>query len=328
MHPEYLLLAEREPYIILDDEFNVPKLRERELSYMIAVAKTVKPNPNVIETDRRVPVRDGTSIPVRLHSPRKPPTGGSPIFVMLHSGGYCIGGLNNRLQDCRMLVEKWGFVVVNIDYRLAPEHPFPTAVYDAYDVVRWTAANYEEIGANPAAGFIVGGNSTGATLGAIIALLARDEELNPPLTGQLLSIPSVVDPSVVPKEYEEELLSREQNADAPYYLNKLNSVFQGRPSFSFCFVQGHQRLTESSCIQSGPCIICGLDPARDDGFIYDQALRNAGVKTRVDVYPGLPHAFWAFLPQLEATRQYEEDLAAGIEWLLDRGRAADVETRI
>ncbi|GLI77210.1 hypothetical protein PoHVEF18_005496 [Penicillium ochrochloron] len=202
---------------------------------MSTVAQSVKSSPDVIEADRRVTVRDGASITVRLHSPRNPPAGGSPIFVMLHSGGYCIGGLNNRLQDCRMLVEKWGFVVVNIDYRLAPEHPFPTAVHDVFDVVKWTAANYEKIGANPSAGFIVGGNSTGATLGAIIALLARDEGLSPPLTGQLLSIPTVVDPSVIPKQYENEYLSREQNADAPYYLHQINAVFQGASSLALLF---------------------------------------------------------------------------------------------
>lgn len=130
-------MSQNEPYIILDDGFNIPELRARELGYMTAVAKSVKPNPDVIEVDRRVTVRDGSSIPVRLHSPRVPPSGGSPIFVMLHSGGHCIGGLNNRLQDCRMFVSTWGFVLVNIDYRLAPEHPFPTAVHDVFDVVKW-----------------------------------------------------------------------------------------------------------------------------------------------------------------------------------------------
>lgn len=107
---------------------------------MKTVAKTVKPSPEVIEVDRRIPVRDGTSIPVRFHSPRDPPASGSPILVMLHSGGYCIGGLDNRLEDCRMFVEKWGFVVVNVDYRLAPEHPFPTPVHDAYDAVKWVSS--------------------------------------------------------------------------------------------------------------------------------------------------------------------------------------------
>lgn len=62
-----------------------------------------------------------------------------------------------------------------------------------------------------------------------------------------------------------------------------------------------------------------MDPARDDGFIYDRVLREGGVRTRVDVYPGLPHAFWAFLPQLDATRTYEEDLVKRIDWLLGKG---------
>ncbi|KAL4868671.1 Alpha/Beta hydrolase protein [Aspergillus spectabilis] len=293
------LLSEKEPYIILDDDFNVPKLRQRELSYMTTIAKSVRPNPNFIETDRRVTVRDGSSISVRLHSPRNPPAEGSPIFVMLHSGGYCIGGLNNRLQDCRLFVEKWGFVVVNIDYRLAPEHPFPTAVHDVYDVIKWV--NCRELCKNrsePISWLHRWRQSTGATLGAIIALVARDEGLSPPLTGQLLSIPTVVDASVVPEEYEDEYLSREQNADVPYYLNQLNAVFQAayKPdpssylSSPLLHPAGHGDLPPAY-IQ-----ICGLDPARDDGFIYDRVLRSAGGSICVDVYPGLPHAFWAFLP--------------------------------
>ncbi|OBT43996.1 hypothetical protein VE00_05694 [Pseudogymnoascus sp. WSF 3629] len=316
------LLAKREPYIILDDAFNVPQLREQEKAYMKTVAKTVKPSPEVIEVDRRIPVRDGTSIPVRFHSPRDPPASGSPILVMLHSGGYCIGGLDNRLEDCRMFVEKWGFVVVNVDYRLAPEHPFPTPVHDAYDAVKWAADNASELHANPSAGFIIGGNSTGATLGAIISLIARDEGLSPPLTGVLLSVPTVVDPKAVPESYKEQYLARDQNSDAPYYLTRLNEVFQAayKPDHTSHLASpllhraGHKDLPPAY-IQ-----ICGLDPARDDGFIYDRVLREAGVKTRVDVYPGLPHAFWAFLPQLSSSKKYSADLIDGISWLLEQSQ--------
>ncbi|KAH6683995.1 Alpha/Beta hydrolase protein [Halenospora varia] len=316
------LLDRREPYIILDDDFNVPRLREQEKAYMKSVLNLSKPNPEVIEVERRIPVRDGTSITIRFHSPRIPPNSGSPIFVMLHSGGYCIGGLDNRIEDCRMFVEKWGFVVINVDYRLAPEHPFPIPIYDAYDAVKWAAANALELHANPAAGFIVGGNSTGASLAASISLLARDEGLSPPLTGVLLSVPTVIYPSVIPEKYRDVYLAREQNANAPYYLNRLNEVFQAafKPDLTSFLASpllhpaGHHNLPPAY-IQ-----ICGLDPARDDGFIYDNILREAGNKTLVDIYPGLPHAFWAFLPQLSTSKKYADDMKSGISWLLREGK--------
>lgn len=76
----------------------------------------------------------------------------------------------------------------------------------------------------------MGGNSTGASLAASISLLARDEGLSPPLTGVLLSVPTVIYPSVIPEKYRDVYLAREQNANAPYYLNRLNEVFQGMRS--------------------------------------------------------------------------------------------------
>lgn len=94
--------------------------------------------------------------------------------------------------------------------------------------LRKIAANAQRFGANPASGFILGGNSTGATLGAIVSLIARDEGLNPPLTGQVLSNPTVVEPEQLPKEFKSIYLAREQNSEAPFYINRLNAIFQSR----------------------------------------------------------------------------------------------------
>lgn len=73
--------------------------------------------------------------------------------------------------------------------------------------------------------------------------------------------------------------------------------------------------------------VAGLDPARDDGFIYDRVLRGAGGKTRLDVYPGLPHAFWAFLPQLSSSKKYADDLNDGISWLLEQSPGYEKKRR-
>lgn len=91
----------------------------------------------VIEEDRHIPVRDGATITVRIHSPKTPPAGGSPVFVVYHGGGYCLGGLDNEALLCRNWVTNFGGVAVNVDYRLAPEFPFPHGVNDAYDALKW-----------------------------------------------------------------------------------------------------------------------------------------------------------------------------------------------
>ena len=89
-----------------------------------------------IEVDRQVPMRDGTSIAVRIHSPKTPHAGGSPGLVLFHGGGFCLGGLDNEIALCRRWTDLGG-VAVNVDYRLAPENPFPVAVHDAYDALVW-----------------------------------------------------------------------------------------------------------------------------------------------------------------------------------------------
>ena len=91
-----------------------------------------------IEEDITISARDGDSIPIRIHRPTNPPQDGSPLFVVYHGGGFVIGGLDSEEVMCRQWVALGG-VVVNVDYRLAPEHPFPVPGNDAYDALLWVS---------------------------------------------------------------------------------------------------------------------------------------------------------------------------------------------
>lgn len=118
---------------------NIPELRQvltAAQKEQVASNTALLQETSFIEEDRQIPVRDGSTIAIRVHRPKNPPSGGSPVFVVYHGGGFCLGGLDNETVLCRQWTELGG-VAVNVDYRLAPEYPFPTGVNDAYDALKW-----------------------------------------------------------------------------------------------------------------------------------------------------------------------------------------------
>lgn len=214
----------------IGDFKDIPELRTFFRSVKQKMMTTMgKPegNPNVQEEDRQIQMRDGSHITIRVHSPKKAPAEGSPLAVILHGGGYSIGDLDSEQLLCRRLSEELGFVCVNVDYRLAPEHPFPTAVHDCWDTTQWAAAHAAELKADPSKGFVVGGTSAGGNLSSVVGHLARDEKLSPPLTGLLLMIPACLGHQVVPEKYQAEYQSYEQNKNAPILGRAALQLFEG-----------------------------------------------------------------------------------------------------
>ncbi|KAK0644755.1 AB hydrolase superfamily protein B1A11.02 [Lasiodiplodia hormozganensis] len=274
-------------------------------------------------SDTTVPARDGYQIPVRIYKPLAADSSGHPLIILFHGGGFCLGGIENEeLLSRKLAAPPLQCVVINVDYRLAPEHVFPAAVNDAWDVVQWAAANATTPAlhpANPTTGFIVGGVSAGANLSAVIGTLARDAALTPPLTGLLLSVPPVFNSYDPPAAFAPSLRSLEQNANAPVLDRAGIDAFFGAyapdresPLFNL--------YTEGSTRAGLPPVyfqVCGLDPLRDEGLVLERELRTQhGTPTKLQLYPGLPHSFWSFFPQLQASKQWPQDTQDGVEWLL------------
>ena len=92
---------------------------------------------DVIEEDRKIPTRDTSNITIRIYRPRTTPTGGGPLLVMYHSGGYCAGDVGDEGTNCRNFATIFGGIAISVGYRLAPEFPFPIPVNDAYDALKW-----------------------------------------------------------------------------------------------------------------------------------------------------------------------------------------------
>jgi acetyl esterase/lipase len=197
------------------------------------------------------------------------------------------------------------------------------------------ASNASALGASPHRGFIIGGGSAGGNIAAVLAHLARDEGLSPPLTGQYLCVPAITcmaPPESLPAPYRAEYLSHPfvtPSADPVLRLAADNprgpwDLLLVPDWESPLMVPFHYGRTDKGHKGLAPAYIqvAGCDPLRDEALIYERVLREeAGVRTRLDVYPGTVHYFWTNYPNLEVSRTFVEDTLKGMRWLLEGDKA-------
>lgn len=179
--------------------------------------------------------------------------------------------------------------------------------------------NAASFGADPSKGFIVGGTSAGGNIAAVVGHLATDEKHDPPLTGLLLSVAPFLSPEAVPESYQTMYKSRIQNKDAPILNEIVAKMYDDayQPEIS-------SRLWDVLLWPGGHCNhpptyfqVCGLDILRDEELIYEKVLREDwDTKTKVDLYRGLPHAFWVNYPTHSKSKQFIADRNTGLSWLL------------
>ncbi|KAL7942076.1 alpha/beta-hydrolase [Trichoderma barbatum] len=288
---------------------------------------------NIVEREYNIPIDDTYSSRTIVCQSAISSSVPSPIVILIHGGGHCVGYPEMELTTARELVLAYNATCILPSYRLAPDHPFPADVNDIIAVVQYIARKAAEkdsgivpANADPKKGFIIGGLSAGAAISNKVAQLARD--LEPPLTGQLLACGIYIDPGSVPDRYKELYLSMEQNKSAPILdttsLKQYMSAYKGdKPSplsnpFSIS-QQPHSDViaTEYKCLPPVYFQVAGMDPARDDTLIYERILREeCGVPTRVDIYRGVPRGFWTMYPDLAVSRRRMRDTVDGVGWLL------------
>lgn len=256
------------------------------------------------QRDVQVPV-EGGSITVRLHVPHGP--GPHPLHVFLHGGGWCVGSLHERDPRCRQIAAGAGCAVASVDYRLAPEHPFPTPVEDGYGALTWLVDNATRHGIDPTR-ISVGGESAGANLAAVLCLLARDRG-GPAICHQWLDVPAVdltmSQPSIrsVP---DGNLLDLDTILDfrAAYLGPDLDHVADPMASPLFA--------DDLSGLPPAWIMSCGMDKLRDDGVAYADALEAAGVPVAFQVLEGHAHPTFAFTRLVPSARRYEAGAVAAL----------------
>ncbi len=228
-----------------------------------------------------------TSLPVRIYEPAGA-TAPYPTTVYLHGGGWTLGGLDTHDAVCTRLAERAGSLVVAVDYRRAPEHPFPAAVEDAYAAVEWVVAHGDRMGADPDR-LAVAGDSAGGNLAAVTALLARDRD-GPAIARQALLYP------VVGAAPLASFPSREENARGYLLESATMDWFRERYLDSAvhlrnpCFAP---LLGDLADLPPATVVTAGFDPLRDEGIAYAEKLESAGVPVEHRHYERQIHGFAA-----------------------------------
>lgn len=268
---------------------------------------------NVLEVDKpqlarvqdlSLPARDGASLAARCYAPSHEE--GQPVLLYLHGGGFTIGSIETHDILCRTLAQQAGCAVVSLDYRLAPEHRFPTAFNDTCDALSWLAQHGGASLGLDTQRLAVGGDSAGGTLAAASALWARD-------AGLLLALQLLIYPGTCAHQdtdsharYAQGLILEKAGID--WFFGNYLPNWEDRSDWRFA------PLLADEVADVAPAYFClaELDPLIDEGVAYADKLRIAGVPVDLDIYQGVTHEFIKMGRALPEARQAHANLAAAL----------------
>jgi acetyl esterase len=237
----------------------------------------------VATTDTAAPT-GASSRPIRVYRAHAAPPA-SPALVFFHGGGFVVGSLDSHDRVCRSLASRAGLVVVAVDYRLAPEHPFPAAVDDAVAATRWVLAHATTLGIDPTA-IAVGGDSAGGTLAAVVAQALRRDALRPRF--QLLVYPLTDLRGGTPSRdhFREGYFLTQRTIDW-YTRNYVPDVAQYTDPRASPLLE-----PDLAGLPRALVVTAGFDPLRDEGRDYAEKMRAAGVEVEHVCAEGLMHGFF------------------------------------
>ncbi|HMN22416.1 MAG TPA: alpha/beta hydrolase [Ottowia sp.] len=253
--------------------------------------------------DWSIPTRDGGALPARLVAPSRDP--GLPVLLYLHGGGFTIGSIDTHDTLCRVLAQGSGCAVLSVGYRLAPEYRFPTAVHDAWDALRWLADTGAAALDVDAARIAIGGDSAGGTLAAVAAIQARD-------AGLALALQLLIYPGTTARQ------------DTPSHATYARGPLLDKAQIDWFFAQ-YIRADQRDDWRFAPLLADDLegvapawiglaecDPLVDEGLLYGDRLRMAGVGVELEIYRGVVHGFVQMGRALPEARQFHHDAAAAL----------------
>lgn len=235
--------------------------------------------------DREI-VANGVHIPIRIYWPNTEDDGPLPIYLDIHGGGWWMGNGFAIEAPTTHLAQNASVIIVSVDYRLSPEHPYPAALDDCYAALEWIHANAEELGADPER-IGIGGASAGGNLAAALALRARDQG-GPKIRFQFLLIPAT---DLVNSDWPS---YREAGDRYMLKVSSLSTMFESYvpdPKDRHSPYVSPLLAKDLSGLPPALVITAHFDPLRDQGIAYANRLMAAGVPTQLHSEPGGLHGF-------------------------------------
>lgn len=258
-----------------------------------------------------IPTRDGHSLPAMLFAPSEAP--GLPVLLYFHGGGFTVGSVRTHERLCRRLAHLAHCAVVSVDYRLAPDAPFPTAVNDAWDSLAWLREQAQGLGLDPTR-IAVGGDSAGGTLALVTAISARDAGW--PLALQLLFYPGCAGHQDTPSH---RLFVKGFLLDASlitYFFGQYLRDPADRNDWRFAPLDGVDASGQPRELEGVAPAWFGLaecDSLVDEGVAMADRLRLAGVPVDLEIYHGVVHSFIQFGRAIPQALKAHEDAARALK---------------
>jgi len=310
LHPELKgpikMMLSQLPPMSFDD---LPAARAASVQMIAAMRAQMPDIPGVITEDRSIPGPPGApAVTVRIYRPEQRPAL-LPALLWIHGGGYMLGSLDQEDILAKQFALAGECVIMSVEYRLAPEHPYPAPLEDCYAALKWLPAHANELGVDRFH-IAIGGASAGGGLAAGLAILTRDRgELK--IMFQLLIYPMINDYNITP--------ANDILPETVFWTRENNRI--GWRSYLGCEPGGDAiscyaaafRATNLEGLPPAYITVGDLDLFAQEDIEYSRRLIEAGVPTELHVYPGGCHAFDMLVPDADISKRFTADIHRAIE---------------
>ncbi|KAH6672064.1 arylacetamide deacetylase [Halenospora varia] len=284
----------------------------------LLVSKLTFPAPDLSVKSEDKEISPG--LKVRVYTP--PNYTQKPVCVFYHGGGWAMGDLEAEDGACRTISKAAGCVIVSVDYRLAPAHPYPTPFNDCYSAYVWALENSSFLNTTPGQAFTFG-TSAGGNLALSVALKVVDEGKGETLKGAVAIVPVTVERVEGERLYGEKYTSyKEHDAhtiDTGEAMKMFADAYGGDPKDPYISPLLHPKLKDLPRVYLA---VAEMDTLRDDGRLLRDELEKQKVPTMYDEYVGYPHWFWGYPSEhlVDLVKEYERNLKKAFEFVLEESK--------